>query len=346
MLESITQPLEPVATVRRPRLAFAGVGWIGRNRLEAIASSGLADIVAIYDAREEVAAEVAAKNQSSIAGSFEDLLGGNVDGIVIATPSALHAAQAIEALTAGKAVFCQKPLARNATETRRVVTAAREADRLLGVDFSYRFTAAMMSIRSLISSGALGNVYAVEMTFHNAYGPDKAWFFDRQLSGGGCLLDLGIHLVDLALWTLGASGSSGVSGLLRCKDQRWSKDSSVVEDYAAAQFATNTGASVQLACSWHAVAGVDAMIEAIFYGTQGGARFANVGGTFYHFIAEQMMPDRSKKTLTVPPDDWSGGATLNWLNQLSRSKNFDPGIESAVAVAETIDEIYGSAAQP
>jgi hypothetical protein len=88
------------------------------------------------------------------------------------------------------------------------------------------------------------------------------------------------------------------------------------------------------------------MIEAIFYGTQGGARFANVGGTFYHFIAEQMMPDRSKKTLTVPPDDWSGGATLNWLNQLSRSKNFDPGIESAVAVAETIDEIYGSAAQP
>src|SRR4051812_5411283 len=98
MLESITEPRTPVASLRRPRLAFAGVGWIGRNRLEAVASRGLADIAAIYDPRDELAAEVSAKNQSAIVSSFEELLGEDIDGVVIATPSALHAEQAIKAL--------------------------------------------------------------------------------------------------------------------------------------------------------------------------------------------------------------------------------------------------------
>src|SRR5215218_9099775 len=101
------------------------------------------------------------------------------DGIVIATPSALHAAQSIQALKAGAAVFCQKPLGRNAAEVEAVLAAATSADRLLGVDLSYRFTEGMRKIREQVRSGALGDIYAVNLIFHNAYGPDKAWFYDR-----------------------------------------------------------------------------------------------------------------------------------------------------------------------
>ncbi|MBR7513789.1 Gfo/Idh/MocA family oxidoreductase, partial [Mycobacterium tuberculosis] len=80
------------------------------------------------------------------------------DGIVIATPSALHAEQSIRALDAGAAVFCQKPLGRTAAEVRAVVDAARNADRLLGLDLSCRHTEAMRRIRALIQAGELGRI--------------------------------------------------------------------------------------------------------------------------------------------------------------------------------------------
>src|SRR5690606_35725807 len=110
--------------------------------------------------------------------------------------------QAEAALRNGLAVFCQKPLARTAAETRRVLDAARSADRLLAVDLSYRFTKALQEVKAVVAGGAIGDVYAVDLVFHNAYGPDKAWLYDRALSGGGCVIDLGIHLIDLVLWVL------------------------------------------------------------------------------------------------------------------------------------------------
>jgi len=199
-------PVAPLPLTRRPRLGFLGVGWIGRHRMERIAASRVADIVVVSDQSVDVAKDAATALQltdAAVTSSIDSLLDAELDGIVVATPSALHAAQAIAALERGIAVFCQKPLARTAEETRRVVDAARANDRLLGVDLSYRHTEGMRKIREIVQAGELGNVYAVDLVFHNAYGPDKAWFFDPALSGGGCVIDLGIHLVDLALWTLG-----------------------------------------------------------------------------------------------------------------------------------------------
>ncbi|CAA9538212.1 MAG: oxidoreductase domain protein, partial [uncultured Solirubrobacteraceae bacterium] len=117
----------------RPRLGFLGVGWIGRNRMEAIAGARTADIALVADPSAAcVEAALAAAPEAAEAGGFDELLAAGLDGIAIATPSALHAAQATAALEAGVAVFCQKPLARTAAETRAVIDAARTADRLLG----------------------------------------------------------------------------------------------------------------------------------------------------------------------------------------------------------------------
>src|SRR5690606_1877444 len=146
--------------------------------------------------------------------TLEDLLEAEPDGIVIATPSALHARDAERALRAGTAVFCQKPVGRDLAECRSVVEAARAADRLLGVDLCYRRTRAADALRTLVRSGALGHVHSVDLTFHNAYGPDKPWFYRRSESGGGCLLDLGTHLVDLALWLLDETRVEEVRGRL------------------------------------------------------------------------------------------------------------------------------------
>ena len=312
--------MSTVAT--KPRLGFLGVGWIGRSRLEAIERSGVAEVAALADP---------ALDES--VGSIAELLERELDGVVIATPSALHAEQAAAALERGFAVFCQKPLGRNAAETARVVGAAREADRLLGVDLSYRSTAAACAVRELVRSGALGAVFAADLTFHNAYGPDKPWFYDPELSGGGCLVDLGIHLVDLALWTLSWP---------RVEAARAWVHGEPVEDYAVAELELASGRHVRIACSWKLHAGADAVIEAAFRGSEGAASLRNVDGSFYDFVAERYT-GRERQLLSQPPDEWFGRAAVEWAERLAAGSRYDPEIEHAVEVAEVLDELYRSA---
>lgn len=328
--------------VRKPRLGFLGVGWIGRNRMEAIAKNGCADIAAIADHGAELAeqaVEVCGKydcEQPITASSLDELLDADLDGVVIATPSALHAEQAIACLERGLAVFCQKPLARHGNETRRVVDAARANDCLLGVDLCYRYLTGMKEIRDLLREESLGTIFAIELAFHNAYGPDKEWFYNRKLSGGGCVIDLGIHLVDLALWAMDFPKVSRVASRLFQNGQPL-RDG--IEDYATARLDLHTGTTVQVACSWKLPAGCDAIISAAFYGSKGGAILRNVNGSFYDFVAEQCVGTR-REILASPPDDWQGRAAVDWAQQLSCGAKFDPEVQHLVDVAKTLDHIY------
>lgn len=306
----------------RPRLGFLGVGWIGRKRLDAIVESGAAEIAAVADPAVEGALP-----------SLGELLEVDLDGIVIATPSALHAEQAIAALGWGLAVFCQKPLALDAATARRVVAAARASDRLLAVDLCYRFTEAARCVKDVVDAGELGDVYAVDLAFHNAYGPDKAWFTDPALSGGGCVIDLGIHLVDLALWTLGFPEVGRVTSRLHGEP---------LEDHAAVQIELESGAVLRLSCSWRLHAGQDCVFEASFYGTRGGASIRNVGGSFYDFLAERYEGTRTER-IASPPDEWGGRAVVEWARRVGEGVGFDPAAQEYVRVHEILDRIYGRA---
>jgi predicted dehydrogenase len=244
--------------------------------------------------------------------------------VVIASPSALHAAQAIEALEHGRAVFCQKPLARTAAEAARVIEAARAAGHPLAVDLSYRHVRAFAAAREIVRRGELGEIVAAELVFHNAYGPDKPWFYDPALSGGGCLIDLGIHLVDLALWTLGP---------LPVDDAR--AVGLPVEQVATARLGPAT-----LACSWNLHAGRDAVITARFYGTDGAVAVENVEGSFYDFRCTR-FDGTASETIVEPPDEWMGRAAVAWAERLANGDGYDAA-EAAelLALHETIDELY------
>ena len=197
-------------------LGFLGVGWIGRNRMEMILEHSNAKAGVIVEPSAENAAEALkiARN-AKLETSYEAMVRNNdLDGIVIATPSAMHAEQSVEALKAGKAVFCQKPLGRTAAEVEEVVRTSAETNKLLAVDLSYRYVKAFQEIQKLITEKGIGDIYAVDLVFHNAYGPDKDWFYDISRSGGGCVMDLGIHLVDLGLWALGFPGVENVTSRL------------------------------------------------------------------------------------------------------------------------------------
>ena len=310
------------ARATRPRLGFLGLGWIGRNRLEAVERAGAAEVAAIADPALPEALD-----------SLDELLALELDGLVIATPSALHAGQAEAALARGLPVFCQKPLGRTAAETARVVAAARAADVLLGVDLSYRHVEAVQAAVQAVRSGALGEVFAADLVFHNAYGPDKDWFYDPELAGGGCVIDLGLHLVDLALHALRGDVVS-VSSRLRGRP---------VEQFAFAQFDLDSGAVVRLACSWNLSAGCDCVFEAAFHGNDGSAYVRNVDGSFYDFRSE-LARGRERETLAEPPDEWAGRALVEWAGRLAAGEGFDPAAEEHVRVAEVVDAIYGRAA--
>jgi predicted dehydrogenase len=307
------------AVKTKPRLGFLGVGWIGRARLDAVAAD--AEVAAIADPALPDALS-----------SLEELLENDLDGVVIATPSGLHAQQAIAALDAGFAVFCQKPLGRTAAEAQAVVDAARAADRPLAVDHCYRFTRAAQAVRA----AEIGDVYAVEAAFHNAYGPDKPWFYENDLAGGGCVIDLGTHLVDLALWTLDWPTVVHVESRLL---HRAGHD---VEDYAVARLDLASGTTVSLSCSWNLPAGRDCVLEASFYGTEGAAALENVDGSFYDLRAKR-YDGTAEESLVEPPDDWGGRAIRDWAGRLASGEGFSEEAERVVEVAHALDLVYGRA---
>jgi predicted dehydrogenase len=327
-----------VAAPPLPRLGFLGAGWIGRSRLEAIVASGAADVAAIADpdGRCRQAAARTAPDARLLGADLDALLDAGLDGIVIATPSALHAEQAIAALDRGVAVFCQKPLGRTAAETQAVVTAARRTGRLLGVDMSYRHTAAALALRERLDAGAIGPVHAVDLVFHNAYGPDKPWFLDPALAGGGCVVDLGVHLVDLLLWALGHPPVAGVH------TRRWRDGepagADVAEDLCLATLDLAGGTVARLACSWFSHEGRDCVVEATFRGRDGALGLRNVGGSFYDFALE-LRRSTSAAEIVSPPDPWSGRAAVEWARRLRSGERFDPAVTRLVEVADVIDRV-------
>lgn len=324
-----------------PRLGFVGLGWIGQNRMQALLAEGACEVAVVADPSPQVHERVKElAPAAALVPSLDELLQHDIDGAVIASPSALHAQQALQLLERGVAVFCQKPLARTAAETAAMIAAARKADRLLGCDFSYRHTEAMRRIRKSVVEGEIGTVHAADLVFHNAYGPDKSWARDPALAGGGCAIDLGTHLVDLALWVLNFPAVQHVSSRLYAQGRLLAPGAAEVEDYAVAQIELAGGATVRLACSWNFSAGCDAVIEAHFHGSRGGASMRNGNGSFYDFTAERYEGTR-RIPLSDPPDAWGGRAIVDWGRRLAAGSGYSPSIEPAQQVAVVLDQIYG-----
>ncbi len=323
------------------RLGFLGVGWIGRNRMEAVCRSGVARAAAVADVdRKAARAAAAAVGCQTVCQDLEALLCHELDAVVIATPTALHAQQARRALELGVPVFCQKPLGRTAAECRELIALARRAGVALGVDMSYRHVRAVEHALRSLRAGAIGRPHAAELVFHNAYGPDKAWVRDPQLAGGGAMIDLGWHLIDLARLFLGELEPASVHADLFAAGQRLGPDPDQVEDLALAQISLADGRALRIACSWWLPAGTDAVIEASFIGDGRALRIRNVAGSFYDFEA-LLVEGRRAQRLAGPPDEWGGRALVAWTRRLAADRSFDEDVDQLLEVAELIDRIYG-----
>ncbi len=320
-----------------PRLGFVGLGRAGSMRLGSVREAGCGEVVALCDSSQRLAA---ARSASPGACCFEDaaeLLARagelGLDGVVISTSSSFHVPQAVAALEHGLAVFCQKPLAVDAEGARLVVKAARRAGRLLGIDYPYRCAAGVLALRRLIRTGELGRVFSLEMAFHDAQGPDRA----DDPAGGGALMDLGAHLVDLAIWLLGARGIRAVHGL--AFRDGLPLEGRGADDFATVQLELEGRAAVSLAVSRDAHLGRDRTFRVAAFGSSGGAEFRNVVGSC-DFELERTLRRSGEVVLSEGPEA-PGRALIDWVERLAESHGFDAEVEHAVLVSEVIDAVYG-----
>jgi 1,5-anhydro-D-fructose reductase (1,5-anhydro-D-mannitol-forming) len=187
--------------------ALVGLGNIAERVATSLEGAAGARVVAVRSRDLAKAGAFAARHGGPTPYSELDevLADPAVDAVYLSTPNALHAGQALAALAAGKHVLVEKPMALSADDARAMVAAARERDLVLGVGFHLRFHPAHVEMRRLIAEGRIGTPTYAEGLFGSVANiPPGQWQVDPVLAGHGSLTGLGVHLIDLLPWLLGA----------------------------------------------------------------------------------------------------------------------------------------------
>ena len=157
-----------------------------------------ASLVAVYDVDARVNREVAEEFDAEGAADLDGLLAADIDAVYIATPAVCHLEQALAAVRAGKHVLCEKPLGMTVADAEQMIVASRDAGVTLGTAFNYRFNTQHLAALKMIEDGKLGALAFGRAQLSCWYPPIQgAWRQDPATGGGGSLIDMGGHLIDL-----------------------------------------------------------------------------------------------------------------------------------------------------
>lgn len=201
--------------VRPIRVGVVGVGGAGEVHVKAYKALPGVEIVAVSDASGPRVDLI--KTTYNIANGHTDwnelVERDDIDVISIATPNYLHMPVAVAALNAGKHVLSEKPLARSSAEGQAMVDAAEANDRVLGVSFNHRYRGDVSILKQVIDAGTLGSVYYAKAYWMRRQGVPfwGGWFSKHELAGGGPMIDLGVHMLDMTLYLLGEPEPTSVS---------------------------------------------------------------------------------------------------------------------------------------
>ena len=293
------------------RFAVVGVGGVGRWHAERLHAARNAALVGICDVDAERLQQVGDRlGVSWRTTSYEEVLAcEDVEAVVVALPNYLHAPVSVAALRAGKHVLCEKPMARTLSEAEEMAAASRQSGRKLMVHFNYRFTPAAMALHEVTQSGRLGQVYHARSWWHRTRGIPGlgGWFTRKECSGGGPLVDLGVHRLDLALWLMGYPRPAAVTAathnyLGKAIAARAGAEFDV-EDMATAFIRFADGATLVLEASWAANGELPEEMWTQVYGTQAGIIHRNVAGRyeFEALLFAEQGGHYGPAPLTLPP---------------------------------------------
>ena len=188
------------------KVGIVGAGLQGRRRAQALKAVGGSSLVVVADARQDAAAALAAHAGCPATPAWQDVVArDDVDAVIVCTPPYLHAEIAVAAMDAGKHVLCEKPLARNVEEARAMVRAAFAAGVRLKCGFNLRHHPAIRQVRRWYDDGAIGEIDWIRCRYGigGRSGYEQDWRANAGMSGGGQLMDQGVHTLDLCRWFLG-----------------------------------------------------------------------------------------------------------------------------------------------
>lgn len=272
------------------RVGVVGLGFAGRTHIKSYLDVPGVEVVAIAGLEPDLLKQVG--DEHGIEHRFErweDLLERtDLDAVSVATPTHLHAPVAIAALEKGRHVLSEKPLARSGDEAKTMVDAAVRAGRVLQTAFNHRRRDDVEVLKHQIDAGQLGKVYYAKAHWlrRNGIPGMGSWFTNREMSGGGPLIDLGVHILDMAMYLLGEPrvltvsastfaelGPRGLGGS-PYSDKQMVGSAYEVEDLATAFLRLDGGGALLLETSWATFRkpGDDFGVE--LFGTDGGAKIA------------------------------------------------------------------------
>lgn len=196
------------------RVAIIGAGSIAKRHLKTFNANPNADVVCICDMNEDRVQAMAKEfNVPNYCTDYMDILKDEtVEAVVIVTPTFTHAPIVLEALKHNKHVLCEKPPALNVQEAQACADAAAKSGKLLMHAFSLRFSGTSTFLKNYIDSGAMGDIYFAEASRMERCSKLGGWFVNKELSGGGKLIDACIHQLDLALYLMGHPKIKSVKG--------------------------------------------------------------------------------------------------------------------------------------
>src|SRR5688500_11259073 len=278
---------------QRPRVAIIGCGGIANGShapsLKRLQDEGACEVVACADVNESVAKAMAEKfGIPRYVTDFRALLElDELDGVTVATPPFVHKEATIAALRAGKHVLCEKPMAMNVAEAKEMAQVARETGKVLTIGHGGRFSAAAQAIHERVAAGDLGEIYYAKATALRQRGvPSRGVFTVKKLNGGGPLIDIGVHALDLTVWLMGNPRPIGVYGATYDRlahTPHIAKQNSLfnwgpfdparydVEDLCAGFVRFENGATLFLETSWLINQRDPEVRRTELYGTRGGA---------------------------------------------------------------------------
>jgi predicted dehydrogenase len=308
------------------RVALFGSGWIMPFHAQGVLDHGAGELVAVANWREESARRLAERfSIPRVTTSWEELVHDpEIEAVVIGTPNAFHAPQAVSCLRAGKHVLVEKPMARTVAEADEMVQAARGSGSSLMVAHCWRFRDEVRSLRERIAAGELGEIVKTRgYGLHARWGP-SGWFTDPELAGGGALLDMGVHAIDTTRFLLGDPQPVRVEAVVGTRYGDY-----LVDDDAILLIAWSNGTNSVVESGWWQprIGGLEADVEV--FGTKGYAR-----------VFDPPDPPDGYEHVTQPMYSMQ---MAEFLDAVSSGREPRPNGEDGRVVMQVVEAAYRSA---
>ncbi len=336
------------------KAGIVGLGNIGQYHAERLVEHGVT-LGGGMDVATEARTRFARRYDVDVYEDHHELY-DTVDAVIITTPNKYHEEYAIDAFERDLHVLLEKPLAHSLESAKRIAEAAADSDGYAMVGFNNRFANTVQIAKNRIDRGELGDVLHIEANYVRRRGiPGRGtWFTRRQIAGGGALIDLGVHAIDLALYLLGYPVVEEVSGVARSefgiRDEyayldMWADDAGPggfdVDDSASAFIRCAGNHTISLEVAW--ATNRPATHEFIARGTDAAARFDLLEGDLAIYSASNIGPDHLEDTtIETRQNDTHSDEQQAFFDRIINDGKRQNTVEEALAVQRIIDGIYDS----